>query len=284
MPLASRRRPQLRGDAPGMISAARAGRRRSRVPWLAPMQRRPIALSPSTPWTLQLYERLPFSDVVVGLLIAAVAYSLFLLLTGVRGHLGQMPGIAVVDPWQSEILLCLLIGIVPTVAARSIRGSLTDLEALRPFLEAEGEDPRQTVMRYDRRLLRFAGASAFVGTFAFVYGDENLWTHGTRPALDDPDAIWLIARNLVNWWLVVRFMTLDLSLAHSFSRLGERLVPLDLLDRTPLLVFGRRGLRSVLLWMLVVAFFSLMYAANWASDRTGTPSPLPCARAENWFW
>jgi hypothetical protein len=79
------------------------------------------------------------------------------------------------------------------------------------------------------------------------------WTH--------PAVIWLTARNFVNWWVVSRAMALELMLGRAFSRLGDRLVPVDLLDRSPLAPFGRRALRNVLLWMLLTAFVSLTYLA-----------------------
>jgi hypothetical protein len=62
-------------------------------------------------------------------------------------------------------------------------------------------------------------------------------------------------------------MALELMLGRAFSRLGDRLAPFDLLDRTPLAPFGRRALRNVLLWMLLAAFLSLSYLGEgWASD------------------
>jgi hypothetical protein len=56
-------------------------------------------------------------------------------------------------------------------------------------------------------------------------------------------------------------------LGRNFSRLGDRLDSLDLLDRSPLAPFGRRALRNVMLWMLLAAFLSLTYLGEgWASD------------------
>ena len=66
--------------------------------------------------------------------------------------------------------------------------------------------------------------------------------------------------------MVSRALYLEITLARSFSRLGDRLAEVDLLDPGLLDTFGRRGLRSVLLWMLFVAFYALLYTGNWAAD------------------
>jgi hypothetical protein len=94
-----------------------------------------------------------------------------------------------------------------------------------------------------------------------------MWSSGRMPAWHHPSVLWLVGRNAVNWWVASRAMALELMLGRNFSRLGDRLASVDLLDRAPLVPFGRRALRNVLLWMLLAAFLSLTYLGEgWASD------------------
>jgi hypothetical protein len=58
----------------------------------------------------------------------------------------------------------------------------------------------------------------------------------------------------------------EVELARRFSRIGERLTRVDLLDLTPLRPFARRGLRSVLLWVVLSVLISLLFLAPWASE------------------
>jgi hypothetical protein len=73
----------------------------------------------------------------------------------------------------------------------------------------------------------------------------------------------------VNFWLISRAITIQLSLARAFSRLGARLPAVDVVDRTPLAPFGRRGLRSVLLWMLYLSLFCWQYVIGAAQPELG---------------
>ena len=74
---------------------------------------------------------------------------------------------------------------------------------------------------------------------------------------------------MVNWWLISRAVVIEVSLARAFSQLGARLPAVDLLDHTSLAPFGRRGLRSVLLWMLYLSLFSLQYIMGRAEPILG---------------
>ena len=76
-------------------------------------------------------------------------------------------------------------------------------------------------------------ATGVVGlVFAFLANAFNpaLWPDGRIPEPGDPALTWLVGRNLVNAWMVSRAVVLELLLARSFSRLGDRLVAIDLLN------------------------------------------------------
>lgn len=223
-----------------------------------------IALAPTTPWTLRLFARARVSPIWVGLGISAVWFAFYLLYTTV-----------LIDGpdrfWLSELGWSLIIGMAPAVTAASLRGSARDLEDLAPALcvsPAEIEGLRREITTVPRALLTAVGVGTAVLTATAVL-HESIMDSGRVPALGDPGVVWYIGRNVVNFWLISRALTIELSLARAFSRLGARLPAVDVVDRTPLAPFGRRGLRSVLLWMLYLSLFSWQYAIGAAQPELG---------------
>ena len=214
-----------------------------------------VALTPTTPWTLRLFARARVSPIWVGLGMSAVWFALYLLYATV-----------LVDGpdrfWPSELGWSLLIGMAPAVTAASMRGSARDLEDLAPALRvspAELEGLRREIATVPRARLTAVGVGTVVLTAAAVF-HESIMDVGRFAALNDSAMVWYLGRNAVNFWLISRALTIELSLARTFSRLGARLPAVDVVDRTPLAPFGRRGLRSVLLWMLYLSLFSWQYA------------------------
>jgi hypothetical protein len=234
------------------------------------VKREPIQLEPTTPWGLLFYDRVGSAPAIVGIAIGLALFAFFLVYTRIFGPgIGRLEHLTSPNLWIGELLQCLLIGLAPAVSTASVRAVQGDLDELRPFLDVRDDALRELrgrVLRYSRgRLLAF-GVAAIVGVVFFVMGDAEIWVGGKPPSVFHPDAIWLFFRNSLLWWVIVRGMSLELNIARGFSTLGEHLGAIDLLDRGPLLIFGRRGLRSVLLWMVFVSLYSLMYAGGWAAD------------------
>jgi hypothetical protein len=223
-----------------------------------------VALAPTTPWTLRLFARANVSPFWVGLGISAAWFAFYLLYVTV-----------LVDGpdrfWPSELGWSLVIGMAPAVTAASLRGSARDLEDLAPVLRvspADLEGLRREVATVPRALLTAVGVGVALITATGAVHDI-IMDGGRRPVLGDPAMVWYIARNVVNFWLISRAITIELSLARAFSRLGARLPEVDVVDRTPLAPFGRRGLRSVLLWMLYLSLFSWQYVLGAARPALG---------------
>jgi hypothetical protein len=233
-----------------------------------------IQLYPSTPWGLGLFDRLRLPVFWVGVGIALGVFAVYLIYTGLFGpgvgYLEGTRGGEVPWAWLAELIQDLFIGFTLALSAASIRGARRDFADLLPHLDAAEDD----LPRLERAMLSYSRgplvALAFVGgaaTGLLTITDPSLWQDGVIPGWSDPSALWLIARNFLNWYVVVRAMGLELMLGRTFSRLGERVRLPDLLDREPLAPFGRRALRNVLLWMLLAAFLSLTYLGEgWASD------------------
>jgi hypothetical protein len=224
----------------------------------------PIVLSPTTPWTLRPFARARVSPLWVGLGISMAWFGLYLLYS-----------VALVDSperfWPSELGWSLLIGMAPAVTAASLRGSARDLEDLAPALDVsptEFEVLRREIATVPRALLTVVGVGMAVLT-AVALLHESIMDGRRLSALGTPADVWYIARNIVNFWLISRALTIELSLARAFSRLGELLPAVDVLDRTSLTPFGRRGLRSVLLWMLYLSLFSWQYVLGAARPELG---------------
>jgi hypothetical protein len=223
-----------------------------------------VALAPTTPWTLRLFARASVSPFWVGLVISAVWFAFYLLYMTVLVD-GQD------RRWPSELGWSLIIGMAPAVTAASLRGSARDLEDLAPALRvspAEFEGLRREIATVPRTLLTAVGVGTAVLTAIAVFHEIFMDT-GRFPALGDPRTVWYIGRNVVNFWLISRALTIELSLARAFSHLGARLPAVDVVDRTPLAPFGRRGLRSVLLWMLYLSLFSWQYVLGAARPELG---------------
>lgn len=224
-----------------------------------------LALPPSTPWSLRLLERARVAPFWTGLLVSAAWFGVYLAYSALfgdgPGRFEKLGGVK----WQWEIFWSLLIGMPPVVTAYTLRGGARDLEDLAPALGAGPDELpqlRRQIATVPRAWLTGMGVLALIFSFLANAFNPALWPDGRIPEPGDPALTWLIARNLLNAWMIARAVTLELLLARAFSRLGDRLVAIDLLDRAPLAPFGRRGLRSVLLSMLLLSLFAPLWATG----------------------
>jgi hypothetical protein len=233
------------------------------------MTRAQIELWPRTPWLLRVFNLTDLAPIWVALAIGAAGYAFFLLYSGAFGaSVGRLERLSLQNPWGAELILILLIGLAPAVTAYSVRGALRDLDALLPLLDVPPEqlgELRRQITTYSPAALSAIGLVFALGTVGVFVLDSSHWSGGEVPPPSHPSFIWLIGRNAVNTWLLSRALVLEVSFARGFSRLGERLGPIDLLDPSALRPFGTRALRSVLLWMLIASFWALLYVGSWAA-------------------
>jgi len=214
-----------------------------------------------------LLEAGPLGPVSGGLLIAAAVFVAFLAWVRLTGAWGHDFGTQI---WF-EVLQAVLIGYAPAASVISLRGALRDLDDLREVIELsplEFENERQALTRF--RPLPLAVAAVIgvaVGIALLLY--PGAWLGGVRPELGDPIFTWALLRNVVMLGLYAWTVYFEVELARRFSRIGERLTRVDLLDLTPLRPFARRGLRSVLLWAVLSVLISLLFLAPWSSEPAG---------------
>jgi hypothetical protein len=233
-----------------------------------------IELHPATPWSLRLFDRVPLAPLWVGAGIGLAVFALYLVYTGLFCQkIGQLDGLISSGSswaWGAELIQDLFIGFALAVSAASIRGARLDFDELLPQLDTSGRDREQLareLFTYQRAPLAAVGLVVGVCVALLTVTERSMWSDGRMPAWPHPSVLWLVGRNAVNWWVASRAMALELTLGRNFSRLGDRLASVDLLDPTSLVPFGRRALRNVLLWMLLAAFLSLTYLGEgWASD------------------
>jgi hypothetical protein len=230
-----------------------------------------IQLHPSTPWGLGIFDRVRLPALWVGVGIGLGVFVLYLVYTGLLGAgVGYLEGTRGGEGWIAELIQDLFIGFTLALSAASVRGARRDFADLLPHLEAAGDDAvglERAMLSYARGPLLAQALVAGAAAGLLIPYDSSLWADGAMPGWSHPSVAWLGARNGLNWFLVVRAMGLELMLGRAFSRLGDRVAVPDLLDRAPLAPFGRRGLRTVFLWMLLAAFLSLTYLGEgWASD------------------
>lgn len=229
-------------------------------------------LEPASPktWSLRIFAAVPLSPIWVGTGIGLGIFLLYLAYSAAFGSsIGTLRGVAVVNPWGAQLILALMIGFAPTISVYTIRGSLADLEELRPILtcsDAEYAELRRGITTFDPAAIRITGAIFAAAAVIWATTDSDLWTGGQRPPLTDPSFLWLAFINALSFWMTSRAIRIEITLARAFARLGSRVASIDLLDPGALAPFGRRGLRTVLLWMLFAALNSLLYTGGWAAD------------------
>ena len=197
-------------------------------------------------------------------MIAAAVFLAFLAwaqLTGIGGH----PNFGA-QIWF-ELLQAVIVGYAPAACTISLRGALRDLDDLQGVLDlspVEFETERQALARFAPGPLLVATVlGAAVGLAILFYPPG--WIGG-RPEFGDPIFTWALLRNVLMLGLYGWTIYIEVEVARRISRIGERFARVDLLDLAPLRPFARRGLRSVLLWVVLSILLSLLFLAPWSSD------------------
>jgi len=227
-----------------------------------------IEIEPLTPWSLRLFDRIPLPAFWAGVAIAAGVFAVFLLYTALLGDgLGRLAGVAFAWGWVAELIQDGFLGFAIAVVAASVRGARDEIEALRPVLAPplrDATDLHKQVLHYPRALLIGLGLCGLLSAIPSALSPD-MWVGGRRPGWTHPTVAWLLLRNAVTWWIVLRGMALDLLIGWHFSRVAEHVVLADPFDREVFAPFARRALRNVLLWMLLAVWVSLTYIGpGWA--------------------
>jgi hypothetical protein len=165
------------------------------------------------------------------------------------------------------MIMALLIGYGPTAMAYSRRASLGILEQLRGIMHcsaAEFEALRQEIGAFPRKPLRWVGGLCALAILPAIWIDTSMIE--MRKGFQLVDEIWLIYANAMTGWMVGRAVGQEVAIGRIFSRIGEQLTEVDLFDLHALDPFARRGLQSVLLWIVGLSIFSGLFVGGWASN------------------
>lgn len=227
----------------------------------------------TVPWCLRPYARLPVQPIWIGALIGAgylIAVAVFFAIAGEPGDMmpegvraegrafWEIPG------WWTLLVNAAMMGFAPTVMATTLRSVEQDVRDLAPALDLGGaslEEEIRRVVRLQPGTLRWVGATTGLLMLAVTFLDPGLWAGRERPPLTNPFLLWFICQQVLLGWLWSRAVVADVTTAWAVSRLSERIGNVDLLDLRPMGVFTRRGVRSVLYWMVGLAMFSLFWLA-----------------------
>jgi hypothetical protein len=145
--------------------------------------------------------------------------------------------------------------------------AIADLHQLRPTLSG-GDEAFAHLVRNLPNLTRTARwwttILGIIGGLAVATLDPSLVEFYRNFAPADPRFLTYLVANALFGALVSRLFATEVHLARAYNRLGER-VEIDLLAQTHVLVFARKGLRSVVIWVLISSIFSIF----WVLDSAG---------------
>jgi len=200
--------------------------------------------------------------VIVWLVVAAITHGLAELAIGPA----QLPFATSRFVW-TMIANGSLLGVLIAGHIALQRGVATDLRALAPALSLAPEALGELEIEIARapRLWR-AGALALgvAGGLAMATLDPAL--RGLHPDLSayDPRYLLFVGQNMLFAAMSVRLFVTEVHMTRAYARLGEK-IEVDLLDPSAALVFGRKGLRSVAVWVLQSSAISMFWVLDSAA-------------------
>lgn len=228
-----------------------------------------------TDWTLRPFTATGRSPLWIGLAIAVV----YVAITESVGWLALALGFAPVGNalpaavgLGSTLAAAALMGFLPTANAYLHRGAARDLLELRPCLHGTNEEFEQFALEVESpplALLRWVGVLGLIAGGLNALYDPVLREFYADTSRFDPRFIWFVVQNAIQMFLGARLFATEVHMTRAYSRLGEGLVTIDLLDLRPLAAFGRKGQRSVVLWVAVSSIVSMFWAVDSAGAING---------------
>jgi hypothetical protein len=215
-------------------------------------------------WVERFYRAVPVSPIWVGLGIVVGFLAVFLAIAWAFG------GLAIVRTgdlglWEYRearvaILVALLAGYLPTARRYVVLGAKKNLEDLLPLLDSSsrGSDAaRRHFGLLDVRAVRKAGAlGILIAPITALLIDRDPMLYFERAYWSAEQGFAWIVGIWVGWSFGV-FVYATLAYARRFSDLAGQLERIDLFDLQTLAPFARQGLRSALLWLVLISLFSL---------------------------
>jgi hypothetical protein len=235
----------------------------------------PEAIVGSPDWLVRPFESSKLAPAWLGLGVM-IAFSMFMWLIHVLA-------VATVGPLElpfgparyagSVLVNGALLGLILTGHAQLNLSAVSDLQQLRPMISGSDEDFARLKQEFPNpslsvRWLTTAGGG--LGGLAVASLDPTLQQLYDHVAPTDPRYLAYLVQNMLFGGLGTRLFAAEIHLTRAYARLGER-VEVDLLDLSKVLIFARKGLRSVVIWVLISSAFSMF----WVLDSAG--------QANTWF-
>jgi hypothetical protein len=223
--------------------------------------------APVCPLWSRLFDAVPLSPVAVGAILGGVLALAFFALDLLDGNLASLLG-GDVAPWlhvevrSAVVVSALLAGVLSTHRYEEL-GTRRDLEKLSPLLRSGAlrrSSEQALAAAPGARALRgvgLIGALMIAGIVPMLYVDPTRFLRVQTYAL--PSVLFDLAIGAVLGFTTFKTLFGALAEDRRFALLARDLGTIDLLDLSPLYVFGRRGLRRALRWLLLVSIASLVF-------------------------
>lgn len=164
--------------------------------------------------------------------------------------------------WWTEIVNGALLGFIPAALVYARRGIEADAKVLAPMLDGASGSAAADFCEAAGRSAGWLGSSfKIVGVVAgilLVFFEPSITLNYDR-SLSNPSFFWVLVRLPLFAWLTCGLLVADLIATRAYFELGRNMQVADLLEIGPLSQFGRRGLRSALIWMTFSIVFSLFW-------------------------
>lgn len=223
----------------------------------------------SSDWMLRPFERSGLAPWWFGLAIA-ISWLVFAAFLHAIAYLvvgpAELPFSPVSFTW-SIVVNGVLIGVMLAGYAHLHRGALSDLQQLRPLLphdDAAFAELVDQIPNLSARSRWIATLGGLAGGLAVATLDPTLRNLYQHISFTDPRYVFYLIQNMLFGALGTCLVAAEIHMTRGYARLGER-VEVDLLDLSRLLVFARKGLRSIVVWVLASSAFSMF----WVLDSAG---------------
>jgi hypothetical protein len=235
------------------------------------MERSSIEAAPPSPdWLIRPFAASKLAPAWLGLGVA-IAWLLIVALSTAAGRI--MIGPAALPfgnagfAWTVTVNASLL-GLILAGHAHLYRYAISDLHRLRPLLPGDDAEFERLIVDVPNLSTRVrtpvtiagmvvgAGVATLDPTLRALYG-------GFSSA--DPRYLAFLLQNILFGALGARLFAAEIHMTRAYARLGER-VAIDLFDQSMLLVFARKGLRSMVVWVLISSTFSMYWVLDSAGE------------------
>jgi hypothetical protein len=224
---------------------------------------------PSPDWLIRPFELSKLAPAWLGLGFA-IAWLGIAGLAHTAGHImigPASPPFSLARIASTFLLDAALLWLLLAGHAHLYLGAVSDLHRLRPLLpegDADFERLTREVPSLSQPTRTAVTLLGIVGGAAVATLDPNLRDIHSDLSPADPRYLVFLLQNVLFGTLGARLFAAEVHMTRAYARLGQR-VEVDLFDTSGLLVFARKGLRSLVVWVLISSALSMF----WVLDSAG---------------